>query len=353
MLEFSGFAKILYSVLADGSKIEDFTKKLFLQITNYELEEDNPIYDLQAPTFKAYFNGRKGISQLAKKINAHVEPEKFVSYLEGYPDNVTDNLCKQLSPFDNEITIQNATEKCACLFRDIITAAAQSRRKTKKAVPTVRNDPKAVPEGISEDYKIQLLLECAGVCPNDNCAKPLRIESNGVTHTNANFIQIDSSLSSKDLNNLIALCPECREKYKLNHTFDQMQRLKAIKASRRHNVDALEIVVSGDIEEGLEQVLRRITALPPEQLVPLSYTPVDIRKKITNENKMIYIKVRAYVTQYFISVQNILQQLNQEGIFDFTIFAQQLRLNFLKLDKANACLINCSVIMRAAYLCFL
>ena len=45
----------------------------------YELEEDNPIYDLQAPTFKAYFNGRNGISQLAKKINAHVEPEKFVS----------------------------------------------------------------------------------------------------------------------------------------------------------------------------------------------------------------------------------------------------------------------------------
>lgn len=80
-MEFSQFAGILYSVFGNGVNVDVFTQDLFRNITEYEDDEENPIEDYTLPAFKAYFNGTNGISRLAKKINKHLEPEKFVNYL--------------------------------------------------------------------------------------------------------------------------------------------------------------------------------------------------------------------------------------------------------------------------------
>ena len=82
---FSNFAQVLYSVLAEGRSFAQFTRNLFLNITDYSDSEENPIEDAEDGTLKAYYTGKNGISRFAKKINSHLDTQKFEMYLERFP----------------------------------------------------------------------------------------------------------------------------------------------------------------------------------------------------------------------------------------------------------------------------
>lgn len=49
---FSNFAQVLYSVLAEGRSFAQFTRNLFLNITDYSDSEENPIEDAEDGTLK-------------------------------------------------------------------------------------------------------------------------------------------------------------------------------------------------------------------------------------------------------------------------------------------------------------
>lgn len=72
---FSNFAQVLYSVLAEGRSFAQFTRNLFLNITDYSDSEENPIEDAEDGTLKAYYTGKNGISRFAKKINSHLDTQ--------------------------------------------------------------------------------------------------------------------------------------------------------------------------------------------------------------------------------------------------------------------------------------
>ena len=78
---FSNFAQVLYSVLAEGRSFAQFTRNLFLNITDYSDSEENPIEDAEDGTLKAYYTGKNGISRFAKKINSHLDTQKLEMYL--------------------------------------------------------------------------------------------------------------------------------------------------------------------------------------------------------------------------------------------------------------------------------
>lgn len=332
-MDFSQFAKILYSVFADGINVDAFTQELFLNITDYSESEDNPVETYTFPTFKSYYNGTNGISGIAKKINKHIDTVKFAAYINGLPDGATDNLCDALKPYIEDVTAFNASEKCAGLFKEIIITAAGTTKK--KATPAIRDGSTTAVAAISaEKYQTRLLIESKGLCPNDNCCQPLYIDAGGQTQMDYTVTIINPALPHDSFSNLIALCPDCSKRYLLSQDTARIKRMDEIKKQLMEEAETMGTLAGTKVEEGVERVLRKIADTPPDQIVPLTYDPVEIRQKILPANRALYIKAKAYVSEYYNTVHGIFQLLSKEGKLRFEPFCMQVRLNFINLrDK--------------------
>jgi len=333
-VEFSQFAETLYSVFADGAKVDVFTQDLFLNITDYPYDQDNPVESYTLPSFKSYFNGTNGISGIAKKINKHIEPEKFISYIDELPDAATSNLCDALLPYKPEITTYNVPEICAITFKEILLDAASSKKK--KAASAVSKSGQVIITAVDDEnkYQTRLLVETKGICPNDNCCNPLYIDVNGQTQMDYSITIINPEHDAHSFDNLIALCPPCSKKLLLMQDAEKIKRLEEIKKLLMEEAETIGALAGVKAEEGVERVLRKIADTPPGKIIPLTYDPVELRRKILPVNRALYIKAKAYVSEYFNTVHGIFQQLSKEGKLRFDPFCMQVRLNYFNLrDK--------------------
>ena len=149
----------LFPIIGAGSSTHAFTKSMF----EVMLEDDysEMLDDYSEDTYKAYFNGSTGISRIAKMICAHMEPENFVSYIDGFTDATRDSLCEVFKDIIPGCDSFNISQKLAELFADILRNAASSKRKTasKKGVLPKVEIPSTTP---SEDNSSLRLSE------NDN-----------------------------------------------------------------------------------------------------------------------------------------------------------------------------------------
>lgn len=139
-MQFSDFAQALFPILAEGRRVEEFTRDIFLNITDYNSLDENPIENAEDGTLRAYYNGRNGITRFAKKISSHLDPQKFEIYLERFPSGTVLLIRDALHQFDPQIDEYNCYERCATLFKDIIITAATQKRSRKstntKAIDT-------------------------------------------------------------------------------------------------------------------------------------------------------------------------------------------------------------------------
>ena len=76
-MTFSEFVNKLFPIIGAGSSTHAFTRSMFDTILD---ESGQSILDeYSEKTYKAYYNGSTGISRIAKKVCAYMEPENFVS----------------------------------------------------------------------------------------------------------------------------------------------------------------------------------------------------------------------------------------------------------------------------------
>lgn len=146
-MQFSDFAQALFPILAEGRRVEEFTRDIFLNITDYNNLEENPIETAEDGTLRAYYNGRNGITRFAKTISSHLDSQKFEIYLEKFPSGIVLLIRDALHQFNPQIDEYNCYEKCATLFKDIIIAAAtqKRRRKSEKAKPIDSTSEQTLP----------------------------------------------------------------------------------------------------------------------------------------------------------------------------------------------------------------
>ena len=129
-MAFKDFANSLKPIIGGSSNTVDFTRNLFVIM----IGENNStiIEDLSDESYKAYYNGRTTINNIAKKISPYVDPENFVAYLDQFGDSVSQRICDTFSSKINDINLQNVNEKVAYYFDEIIKTAASSQRKSTK-----------------------------------------------------------------------------------------------------------------------------------------------------------------------------------------------------------------------------
>jgi hypothetical protein len=320
--------------MANGKKTDEFTRELFLNIVEYPFDEDNKVENRTLPSFKAYFNGTRSISKIAKEINMYIEPEVFVRYINNLPEGTISNLCDVLIEYRPDINPFNAAEVCAHMFKQILIDAADIQKSKNTTLKRIENGISVLNDTLKQRYRTRLLIESKGLCPNDNCCRPLYINVNGQTDMNYDITQINPNLPADSFENLIALCPDCSKKYLLAKDDEQMKRLEIIKKKLISEEETVEVLANTKVEEGVERVLRKISDAPIMELIPLNYEPVRLREKILPENRVLYIKAKAYVTEYYLTVHGIFQQLSNERKLRFDPFCMQIKMNYINLrDK--------------------
>lgn len=127
-MNFSEFVQILFPIIGAGNNTSTFTKTIFESIV--EEKDQEIIHALTDSTFKAYYNGKNGITKIARKITACLEPIEFEEYLNSFPDPTIQLLCEAFKTYISEITLHNASFEIAELFTSIIMEAASTNKKS-------------------------------------------------------------------------------------------------------------------------------------------------------------------------------------------------------------------------------
>lgn len=127
-MKFHEFAQLMHPVIGGASSTHAFVKTLFDAII---IEDGREVLEeVGEDTYKSYYNGNTGISRIAKKLSPYLEPEEFVAFCNEFQDSTRDTLCEKFREHLPEITAHNVSELLANLFRDIITEAASTKRKS-------------------------------------------------------------------------------------------------------------------------------------------------------------------------------------------------------------------------------
>ena len=127
-MTFSEFINRLFPIIGAGSSTHKFTRSIFEAILEDEGLEILDEYSDE--TYKAYFNGNTGISRVAKKIYSYMEPENFVTYIDGFPDATRDSLCEVFRDILPDCDSYDISQLLADLYADILREAASARRKS-------------------------------------------------------------------------------------------------------------------------------------------------------------------------------------------------------------------------------
>lgn len=130
MINFSKFAESLFPIISEGVNTANFTRELFTNITRYtdgDESEKNPVSEAQIPTLKAYYNGTRQISLLARKINKYLDIYKFAEYIDTANEDAKANICDVLISYCPDIDQSNVSIKCAELFQSIILNSATGK----------------------------------------------------------------------------------------------------------------------------------------------------------------------------------------------------------------------------------
>lgn len=336
---FEKFASKLSTYYQEDMAPEDFAKELFAHIYA-NLEDDNPLDETLPRTYKGYFYGEHDITTLAKKISGSLDTTLFSEFLDSGYDETVKSLCDVFKEECPDIDECNYGEKIADYFKSIIeTAASPKRKKSPAALVKTGGDVDtavAMPVTVSlkDKYGIQLVAEEGSLCPCDGCSKPLFSRVNGQLGLNYDVVVINPQRSENSMNNLIAMCPDCCNKYAIGRNAETMRRIQEIKKNLIDSADVREMVADQKIEDGVRRVLEKIPSLPKPPAVDLNYDPVTLRQKIEADNIMLYVRAQAQVNIYFNAVHETFQELSQEGRLRFNPFCNQVKITYLNLkDK--------------------
>jgi len=336
---FQKFASKLATYFQGDMAPEEFAKKMFAHIYA-NLEDENPLEDVLPRTYKGYFYGQNDITTLAKKIAGSLDTTLFPDFVYSEYDLTIQSLCEAFKVDCLGIDESNYGEKIADYFRSIIeVAAAPKRKKPSTALVKIGeggNTTVALPTAMTlkDRYGVQLVAEEGSLCPCDGCGKPLFSRVNGQLGLNYDVAVINPQRSENNMNNLIAMCPDCCNKYSIGRNADTMRRIQEIKKKLVDIADVREMVSEQKIEEGIRRVLEKIPSMPKPPNVDLNYDPVTLRKKIEADNILLYIRAQTQVNIYFNVVHGTFQELSQEGLLRFNPFCNQVKITYLNLkDK--------------------
>lgn len=320
--EFKFFAQTLATKYKKRQKVEAFAESLFRKI--YLPEEDiSPLDNTEPRTFRAYYYGQNDITALAEQIASSLDINNFARFIETDSDDTIEYLCEKFSPVCDDINEKNYAQVIAQFFRDIIDRAASPKTKDVSLATRAEGGVLAV-QSAARKHGVFLVAEAGSICPNCH-QKPLFAYGDGRNELVYDVTVIDPDESADDMNNLIALCPECAAKYLALRTPLDIIRMRDNKKALLDAFDNQDIRAEQHIPDGVCRVIDKIPSIQVPANADLNYDPATVREKIDADKSRLYLTVKTQVNVYFNDVHEAFQQLGREGKLRFNSFCQQVK----------------------------
>ena len=342
-MEFRTFAaplvRIAYPHLTTGEAV----RQIFLDITYFEDDDENPLHDIQEPTYRGYLQEGRGVSRIAGKILRNLDKDSFASAMDDLPTSTIDLLLNEYHGLIPKIESANFGDALAEELSRILLESQNSRGSSAEADETKL-------EGKPPTVAAELFNETGGKCPL--CGKPIgsvgsgrRYEEVGITplcakrdyrikrNYEAVVPQMPALGSPEDR---ILLCLDCASDYLANPTPEQFKTLVEAKRSMRSHKELIFDLSNLELEKTLPILLAQLGQIRDfKELEALSMDALRVEKKIQPSNQLLIMKVESMVVRSYNFVREQLQILEAQGDIDFDIVATQVRMCYLKLKKAG------------------
>lgn len=320
-MEFKDFFNLMKPVLGKERANSKLVRNLVAMITKTDGNVD-PSQDQSDDTLKSYANGKRPLSpEYARGIIAEIEFQNFTDSVNSNDENVIEKLSGTFKQYDSTVTPDTVGTVAGKFFLDILYKAAGENVNAQKSLTPSKYY-------LRHRYGNQLLVENKGCCPYKGCGKPLILSSNQSTQAYFDVIMIDS-YDGEQTDNLIALCPECAEKYVLSHTEEEQSELYDVKVSMQELLFARKSLTDIKVEESVSEVLEILCTTDPNEITKLNYEPQSVRDKIYKKNYLLVRNNVSNVTQYYPFMESQFKSFSREKKMNYDKLSMQIRLAYL------------------------
>ena len=332
-MEFKTLFSILKNRMGDGDDVPYFFREIMAMITTVSEEEwgtskDPAAKKLSDETIRSYTK-RKLPKKLCQSIVYRLTPEVLEKKIKERPESTCKLLAEDLQIYDTDIDKNNVGQKVADIMVEMIQVGAG-------LVPLddlKKQQQEQMALELKNQYGDYLLQESEGYCPFPGCGKQLYVINGTRTVPFYQVSLIDKS-KGKDIDNLIALCPQCYATYLIDSSKKLYKELKAVKNVLAIHKQGVQLLDNMQLEKGIIGVISKIKELKQEDLVDASMDPKEIKQKVDpNTDSALNGVVNYYVSTYFYRVKEIMENLDKRKIIDYEEIQDQMKAFYRKLKK--------------------
>lgn len=334
-MEFKTLFSILKNRMGDGDDVPYFFREVMAMITTVTEEEWGTSKDPSAKkvgdnTIRSYT--KRGLPQkLAQAIVYRLTPEVLEERINQRPYDTRKLLAEDLQNYDSTVDADNVGKKVSAFMVEIIQVAA--------GLVPLDDLKKQQQEQRAASLKIQygdyLLQEENGFCPFPGCGRQLHV-FNGTKTIPVYEVGLIDKEKGDDINNLLAMCPQCHATYLIDSNKKICKELKAAKNTLAVHRQSVQLLDDMALEKGIIGVIGKIKDLKQQDLVGASLDPKEIKQKLDpNTNMAIYGVVNYYVSTYFLKVKEIMINLDKRGVIDYEETQDQMKAFYRKLKKSK------------------
>ena len=342
--------KLLHSYIGTDCDNQDYI--IYLQTlimrapateTEEKADDENNYYPYKGATNEKDFLLRvyNGSKQLPKKkarmIKKYYSPVDFKATFSDIEDSARSNFVNELHGKGINCTNDELPDYCEELLRLLIDAAAVGVSEIDVAL--IGENEATLPvyddTNLKKKYGVHLLAETNNHCPYDGCFKPLRIGTAPSSMFDYSIVRINPKITVETVDNLIALCPECGRRYRVEIDEEKQYRLEDIKLRLSSMKEAMDILAEDIIVAGIERVIGKIPGIPIERIMELNYKPTQVANKMDKTDPALFMKINTYVSGYYPDVRDLFKQAEVESGFNFEKFCSQVKFKFTDIKDSG------------------
>lgn len=334
-MEFKDFFSTLKKRISDGLDVPEFFRDLFAMITNVPEEEwstplDPSTKKAKDSSLRSYAK-RTVPQKFAQKIVYRLSKENFIDSVNSRPADTLKLLADDFLAYDAETNKDNVAEKAADWFAEIIRNAAGLAPKSELE----KSKQQLVAADLKSKYGPYLLNEVGHTCPFPGCGRVLTKTNAGKAVDSYEVSLIDKK-KAPEIQNLLALCPQCYVTYFLDDTPKSSKELQEVKRLLVTHNDNVALLDNLPLEKGIVGVIKKVAKLKETDLVNASLDPKEIKQKLNPaDNITLYTQVKMYVTTYFVRIREIMMSLDKRGDIEYDEIQDQMRAIYKRLKKAK------------------
>ena len=267
---------------------------------------------------------------IAKKIVHDLSLDNLKERISEIPSDSLKMMADDLKAYVPDVSADTVADTmCQILKEHIQTAAGLIKQDELE-----HQKQEALDKELKSKYGKALLVEENNECPFNGCGRSLVRVIGAETKPVYEVCMIDKS-GPKEINNLLAMCPEHHATYILDNRKSIAKDMKTVKrALVSHNVNRMEIDETALVRE-LPRIVKGVTkAIEIDDKEPSEYDPKKIEQKIDkNKEKMAFKHIHNLAIENYDYVHTVLRRLEKQNVINIGEVQSQMRCLYFKASK--------------------